>query len=138
MPEVTPPSYYWILTIPHEKWTCPTALDPAITMIRGQLEIAASGFKHWQVVVRLKNKQRLSGLKALFPPETHAEPTRSAAATDYVWKEETRVPGTQFQLGQVKAAAHKVDWDKTLELATKGHFSEIESGVMLRCVACGR
>jgi len=109
-----------------------------MSMIRGQLELAASGFRHWQVVVRLKQKQRLSGVKKLFPSETHAEPTRSAAALAYVWKEETRVPGTQFQLGEVKAPASKTDWEDVLNKAKAGCFSEIESGVMLRCVVCGR
>jgi hypothetical protein len=81
------------------------------------------------VVLRLKNKQRLSGIKVLFPPETHAEATRSAAALEYVWKEETAIPGTRFLLGEVKKG---VDWDMVKTLAVSGRFSEIESGVMLR------
>jgi len=34
-------------------------------------------------------------------PECHAELSRSAASTDYVWKEDTRVDGTPFELGTI-------------------------------------
>ncbi|ACQ78169.1 putative Rep-associated protein [Circovirus-like genome CB-B] len=131
------PSWYWILTIPEQCWQPPQTLPPYATAIKGQLEIApTTGYRHWQVAVKLKNKQRLSGLKALFPPETHAEPTKSSAAWDYVGKEETSVAGTSFQLGKVPSKA--VDWDQVKDLAVKGQFSEIPSGTLLRCVVCGR
>lgn len=132
----TAPAAYWILTIPEQAWTPPPTLPSWAILIKGQLETAASGFRHWQVLIRLKNKQRLSGVRLLFPKETHAEPTRSAAALAYVHKEETSVPGTRFELGQVKSKG--VDWDAVKTLAVQGQFSEIDSGVMLRCVVCGR
>jgi len=130
------PASYWILTIPEQAWTPPQTLPNTMVLLKGQLEEGESGYRHWQVVVRLKNKQRLTGVKLLFPIETHAEPTRSDAALAYVWKEETSVPGTRFCLGDVKGKG--VDWDTVKTLAIEGRFSEIDSGVMLRCVVCGR
>lgn len=57
------------------------------------------GYLHWQIVVKFKRKVRLGGVRLLFGPY-HAEPTRSVSAMDYVWKEPTRVEGTQFELGR--------------------------------------
>lgn len=132
----SPPAAYWILTIPEQAWTPPTALPTALLLLKGQLEVGAQGFRHWQVVVRLKSKQRLTGIRLLFPRESHCEATRSAAALAYVWKEESSVPGTRFCLGSVKGKG--VDWDEVKTLAVAGRFSEIDSGVMLRCATCGR
>jgi len=136
MPPPSPPASYWILTIPEAVWTPPSTLPPTLLLLKGQLEVGAQGFRHWQVVIRLKQKQRLTGVKLLFPPETHAEPTRSDAALAYVWKEDTRVAGTQFLLGTVKGKG--VDWDLVKTLAVEGRFSEIDSGVMLRYERIGR
>jgi hypothetical protein len=104
-------------------------------LLKGQLEEGAQGFRHWQVVVKLKQKQRLSGVRLLFPRETHAEPTRSSAALEYVWKEETSISGTRFSLGLPSSKG--VDWEEVKKLAVAGKFSDIEPGVMLRCVTCG-
>jgi len=131
----SPPAAYWILTIPQATWTPPLELPPTLLLIKGQLEEGASGFKHWQVVIRLKNKQRLSGVRLLFPRETHAEPTRSAAALNYVWKEDTAVPGTRFSLGTTTTPG--VDWDLVKSQAVGGDFASIDAGIMLRCESCG-
>lgn len=131
------PAYYWILTIPEARWTPPQTLPPWSTHLKGQLEVGNGGFRHWQVLVRLKNKQRLSGIKILFPPETHAEPTRSGAASGYVHKEETSVPGTRFEMG-LPSKTGPVDWELVKTQAVEGKFGEIEPGVMMRCVTCGR
>lgn len=137
MPAPSAPASYWILTIPEQTWTPPTTLPPWATHLKGQLEEGAGGFRHWQVLVRLKNKQRLSGLRALFPRETHAEPTRSGASSAYVHKEETSVPGTRFEIG-LPTKKGPVDWQEVKNLAVEGKFEEIEPGVMMRCVVCGR
>ena len=134
-PPPSPPAAYWILTIPEAAWTPPPELPATLLLLKGQLEEGASGFRHWQVVVRLKSKQRLTGIRLLFPRETHAEPTRSAAALSYVWKEETAVPGTRFSLGTTKEKG--VDWDLVKTQAIAGQFSDIDAGVMLRCAHCG-
>lgn len=69
--------------------------------IKGQKEIGQGGFVHWQFIVYFKNK--VSGLHVgRWFPGCHHEPTRSDAAKQYVWKEETRVEGTQFELGSLR------------------------------------
>jgi len=134
---VSAPASYWILTIPEQAWTPPATLPPWATEIKGQLEEGEGGYRHWQVLVRLKNKQRLSGVKILFPPQTHAEATRSSAACAYVHKDATSVPGTRFSLG-LPCKKGPVDWDLVKSQAVEGKFEDIEPGVMMRCVTCGR
>jgi len=97
-----PQAKYWLLTIPRNDW-CPQApYHPAIAYIKGQAEVGAGGFEHWQVLVCLAKKTRLAGIKQLFTPTTHAEPAKSEAADQYVWKEATRVPDTQFTYGTTR------------------------------------
>ena len=45
----------------------------------------------------IQKRLRLRGIKAIFGTTAHCELSRSTAANDYVWKEETRVEGTQFE-----------------------------------------
>ena len=78
---------WWILTIPHAEFT--PFLPANVDYIRGQLELAESGFLHWQIVVHTPRKSRLGALRAIFG-QVHCEPTRSEAALEYVWKESTR------------------------------------------------
>lgn len=66
--------------------------------MRGQEEIGAGGFHHWQLYLVLFKQQRLSWLRERWPG-IHWEPTRSVAAESYVWKDETAVEGTRFELG---------------------------------------
>jgi len=95
-----PQARYWLLTIPHADFV--PYLPPTCNWIRGQLELShGTAYLHWQVLVALKRKSRLMGLKELFGRTVHAEPSRSDAAADYVWKEDTRVEGTQFELGKL-------------------------------------
>jgi hypothetical protein len=63
----------------------------------------------------------------------HLEVTRSEAAREYVMKEETRIEGTQFQLGNYPFRRNaRVDWAEVLESAKKGKFDEIDPGVRIR------
>lgn len=74
--------------------------DGGFTELRGQRELGAGGFDHYQLLVGLVKPQRRSWLVARFGTG-HWEPTRSASARDYVHKELTRVPGSQFAYGMV-------------------------------------
>jgi len=91
---------YWILTIPEAKWVPQAPIHPGIAYLKGQLEIGASGYRHWQVLAVLAKKTRKLGVINMFCREAHCEPTRSEAAEEYVWKEDTRVPDTQFAFGK--------------------------------------
>ena len=94
---------YWIITVPKDNWSPPTSecLPVEIALLRGQLEIGnGTGYEHWQLFVAFRRRQRLGGVKKFFTNNAHAEPTRSTAAEEYVFKEDTAVPGTRFELGQ--------------------------------------
>lgn len=94
-----PQGKYWLLTIPQHKYT--PFPHPLLQFAKGQMEQGAGGFLHWQVMVGFKKKVRLTAVKNLFGPECHAELSRSEAAEDYVWKDDTFVEGTRFELVNV-------------------------------------
>lgn len=60
---------------------------------KGQQEIGAGGFHHWQFVVYFGRPIRLTALKKIWKT-AHAEPTKSERAESYCWKEDTRVADT--------------------------------------------
>lgn len=121
---------YWMLTIPHHLF-CPFLPD-VCSLIKGQLETGAGGFLHWQVLVAFKNKQSLIGVRRIFGP-VHAEPTRSSAASDYVWKEDTRVEGTQFLLGRQPFNRSNADhWQEIWDLAVRGAIMEIPADIRVQ------
>jgi len=103
----------------------------ACSWVRGQREIGEGGYEHWQFIVAFKKKQSLSSAKlALGMPSVHLELTRSSAAADYVWKEETRVDGTQFEYGAKPIDRKaKEDWDAIWELAKKNDLLAIPSQI---------
>lgn len=124
---------YWLLTIPSRSWSVPTDLPEGVSYLRGQLEVGEGGFEHWQLLVAFKTKKRLGGVKELFGRECHAEPGRSDAAREYVWKEDTRVEGTQFELGRFAIRrAESTDWDKIVNSAKEGDLDSIPSDVLIR------
>lgn len=93
-----------------------------------------TGYLHWQLLVYLERTQRLSYLKTVFGSQIHAERTRSAAAEDYVWKEETRVEGTQFELGRKPfKRSSKRDWDAVYKYAQEGKFDLIDGCTKIHC-----
>lgn len=92
-----------------------------------------TGYLHWQIMVIFKKKVVRSKVKAIFGDSCHCDPTRSEAADDYVWKEDTRVPNTQFLLGTkpLKRNSPK-DWDLIRDNAKLGKFDDIPSDVFIR------
>jgi len=153
---VYPQARYWILTIPYASFT--PYLPPTICYIRGQLERGEQpnlagrggelgagaqhggdqdanrdGYLHWQLMVTFSRKIRLRGLKLIFGPTCHAEPSRSSAANDYVWKEHTRVEGTQFELGTSPLdRGNANDWEKIRDFAKRGELDSIPGDVYVR------
>lgn len=102
---------YWILTIPHHLFV--PYLPNTVVHIAGQLEQGVNTeYLHWQVVVTLAAKQRLSFVKRIFGDSVHAEPTKSDAARAYCFKEDTSVENTRFELGELPMRRNeKKDWD---------------------------
>lgn len=124
--ESTRKACWWILTIPSHLFV--PFLPEDCKYIRGQLETGdATGYKHWQVVVCLSRQQRMSFLQRMFGQEIHFEPTKSAAALEYVWKEETAVPNTRFELGSKPLKRNSPsDWEKIRQLARQGELEDPE------------
>lgn len=84
-------------------------------------------------MVHFRRKVRLRGVREVFGPY-HAEPTRSAAAREYVQKEDTRIAGTQFELGSLPMRrSERTDWDAVKASAQSGRLDSIPSDVFIRC-----
>lgn len=129
---------FWILTIPKDDFQQPTTIDTEqfsnIEFIHGQLERGngETAYEHWQIVVGFKRKIRLAGVKGVFGQSCHAELTRSAAANDYVCKEDTRI-GEPFRLGKLPSKRNsKEDWDEIWEAAKTGSLMEIPADIRIR------
>lgn len=122
---------YWLLTVPQHLYT--PYLPDACAYIAGQLESGAStGFLHWQLLVVFKRSVRLAAVRKTFGP-VHAELSRSAAADDYVWKDDTAVPNTRFSLGSKPIRRQsKTDWELVLSLARCGRLDEIPGDIQVR------
>lgn len=94
---------YWLLTLSKNSWT--PHLPEICNYIKGQAETGdETGYEHWQVLCVTKRKTSLTaikrGLGALDDGRgIHGELSRSDAANEYVWKEATRIEGTQFEFG---------------------------------------
>lgn len=115
---------YWLLTIPQYAFT--PYLPPGVAWIRGQLELGETGYLHWQVCVGLVKKGSVSTLQCIFGTGVHYELSRSSAASEYVWKEQTRVAGTQFELGARPIKRNDPhDWQLIWDMAVSGDISSI-------------
>lgn len=119
-----------MLTIPQDAWT--PSLPQGVNWIRGQLESGAdTNYVHWQVLVAFAQKKSINQVKPIFGGDrVHAELSRSEASASYVWKEETRVPDTQFELGTLPFnRANPKDWDQIWEYAQRGQLMSIPADI---------
>lgn len=127
------PQYrYWLLTIPHHEFL--PYQPQGISFIGGQLETGSStGYLHWQLLVHFHRPVSLAHVRKVFGRAAHCEPSRSDAARAYVFKTDTRVSGTQFQLGSLPFRRNVGrDWDDILSRAKSGSFDGIPSDVVVR------
>lgn len=116
-------------TIPFASWT--PALDPSVQWVIGQAELGhGTGYRHWQCLFLFKSKKSLSAVRRILGGCGHYELTRSAAAEDYVRKEDTRIDGTPFELGRkpMRRAVSK-DWDAVWANAVAGRLSDIPADI---------
>lgn len=61
----------------------------------------------------------------------HWEPTRSAAADEYVHKDDTAVEGTRFELGGKSIRRNSAtDWEVVRAAATSGDLSTVPADVL--------
>jgi hypothetical protein len=131
---------YWLLTIPKNDWQQLEQLPDNIQYLRGQLERgAATAYEHWQLLVAFKRHVRLAVIKRHFGNTCHAELTRSNAADDYVWKDDTAVPNTRFQLGKPAIKRNsETDWATVLDDAKSGRMDNIPADIVVRWVFSGK
>ncbi|QCX35049.1 replication-associated protein [Ninurtavirus muliumi] len=126
---------YWMLTIPHQDFT--PYLPPNCVYIKGQLERGngETNYLHWQILIILHRTKKCTkfGIRKIFGP-FHCELTYSESAEEYVWKEDTRIEGTQFVLGNKPMHRNeKTDWNEVWENAVSGKIMDIPPDVRIRC-----
>lgn len=125
---------YFILTIPRDKWEFPTELPDYLAWIKGQAEVGEGGYEHWQVCIAFPKNVTATKCKTFFPEESHVEFTRSAAADEYVHKEESSVAGTRFEYGQKSKRRNNAnDWNEVWDQATSGRILDIPADIRIRC-----
>jgi len=126
---------WWIGTMPSRHWniSCADDLPEFILYAKGQREVGGNtGYEHVQFVIQCARPTRLSRLKK-WSNVTNFEPTRSEAALEYVWKEDTRVPDSQFEYGRRAMARNsKHDWDLIKSAAKLGKLEDIPPDVYVR------
>lgn len=124
---------YWMLTIPKNSYKPWNDCPEHISYVKGQLEIGQGGYEHWQILAVYKKKIRMRGVKQDFTQQAHCEPSRSAAADKYVWKEETAVAGTRFEIGEKPFKRNcKTDWDVVKQKAINGNIDDIDPQVYIQ------
>jgi len=80
----------------------------------------------------MADKCRLAKIRKIFGPY-HAELTRSKTAEEYVWKEETSIPGTRFELGRKPFNTNsKTCWEEVWEAAKTGRIEDIPVDVRVK------
>jgi len=123
---------FWLLTIPHACFL--PFIPPGVQHIAGQLERGNdTGFLHWQIVISFAKTIRLSGIKRLLGESVHAEPSRSDAVRKYVFKEDTSIPGTRFELGELPIRRNiPSDWDDVWDKARRGQLVDIPADIRVR------
>lgn len=128
----SPQARYWICTIPYNDWI--PHLPAGVQWCKGQREIGQeTGFDHWQVVCSFDRKLTRHRAKQSFTRTTFLESTRSSAAEEYVWKEETRVPDSQFEFGTKLLSRNRSnDWECIWEMAKSGQLESIPADIRIR------
>ncbi|KAI3632021.1 hypothetical protein MIR68_009857 [Amoeboaphelidium protococcarum] len=124
---------YYLLTIPFAAEYVPAIRDELV-YLKGQQEVGEGGYHHWQIMAQFNKKVTLTKAKSFFPNQSHLEQSRSQAADDYVWKEDTRVPGTQFELGERPVQRNRQeDWNQVWQQAVEGEVDQIPADIRIRC-----
>lgn len=123
---------YFLLTIPHADFL--PYLPDGIKYIKGQLESGTTtDYLHWQLIAHTAKKTTITRVKSIFGQSAHIEPSRSDAAEQYVWKDDTAVANTRFELGQPSLKRNcKTDWEIIRTNARLGRLDDIDADVYVR------
>lgn len=121
-----------MLTIPMADWH-PESLPDGVVYLRGQGEEGESGYRHWQLLVVFERSVRLPVCKRTFVDTAHCELSRSSASDAYVWKDDTSIDGTRFELGVKPFRRNsKADWDEIWSTAVDGDLLAIEASIRIQ------
>lgn len=124
---------YFLLTIPVVHLPEQPTIKDSLVYLKGQQEIGAGGLHHWQILAVFSRQTTLNQCKSFFCPQAHVELSRSSAANDYVWKDDTSVQGTRFELGALPLSrARKADWDSIYDSAKTGDTDSIPKDILIR------
>lgn len=123
---------FWIITLSYAVCPQEPQLSANVVWLKGQREIGEGGFEHWQFVCSLHKKGSVHTLQGLWPG-CHAEATRSDAADEYVHKEDSRVPDTQFEYGRKPFRRNvATDWDEIWASAVNGDIMAVPANVRVQ------
>lgn len=130
MPPALNQGRYYLFTIPYGTEFYPDQLQEGVIWMKGQREIGESGYDHWQVMMCFNKKMRPGGVRKMFP-NIHNELVMSLEDCEqYVWKDETSVEGTRFEIGQKPLKRNSAkDWDTIRQMAQEGNLDDIDSSV---------
>lgn len=122
---------YWLLTLHEPTWNPPETLPEGMVWLRGQKEQGSqTGRIHWQLFAAYSRAVRLARIKKDFGRTVYAEPSRSEAAEQYVFKEDTAIANTRFELGSKPFKRNnKTDWKAVKDLAQAGKLNKIEDKI---------
>lgn len=111
----------------------PLGLPERCCWLRGQQETCpTTGRLHYQLFAGFSSPVRRAHV-ARYIGAGHWEISRSVAAEQYVWKEATRVPDTQFELGAKPLKRNSaVDWESIRTAAVAGDLSLVPADVFVR------
>jgi hypothetical protein len=91
-----------------------------------------TGYNHWQFVFATSKKKSLAQIREIFGGQGHFELTRSRAADDYVWKDDTSL-GERFELGRRPTKRNSIiDWDAIRDDAVRGELDNIPADIYIR------
>jgi len=115
---------YWAYTIPANSPSVP-GLYGIFDYTKGQKEEGErTGYIHWQVYGYSKKKvSRQQIYRAFGFSSFDLEPTDSKAYIEYVWKEDTRIEGSQFEIGEKPFdGSIKANWELVRNAAKAGNL----------------
>lgn len=127
-----PQGRYFLVTCPYEDWR--PSLSPELCYVKGQRELGnTTGYDHWQVLACFVRKTTVSACRSLFGKRAHCELSRTAAADDYVWKEDTAVAGTRFEYGTKPIKRNSsTDWERIWDLAKSGDVELVPASIRVQ------
>lgn len=122
---------YWLLTIPEGDYVPSGDLPEGVCFIKGQLEEGAFGYRHFQVVACFDRRVRTKTVRERFGGRAWCELTRSVAAMEYVWKEQSRI-GEPFEYGELPINRNSsTDWERIWQYAKEGTIEKIPAQIRI-------